>query len=289
MNIQRPHRPEQHRGFTLIELLTVIAIIGILAAMITPAIAKAKEKAKIALARQNMQVIIGAINSYSTTYGRLPASKQAQNAITETTPDFTFGTAPLADGTALVNLRGQNLLTLLNPGLAYQANNSEVVAILRNLQSFRNGQLPVNWNPAKSNPTYSLNPQNHDFLDGMKDVDYVKPPIGKASGIGPDGIIRDPWGNPYIITLDLNYDNRCRDAVYSLEAVSRDTTPGRPADMGYNGLRRFPVTAGSTDTGVNRFESGTTVMVWSFGPDGAFNAAAGANAQQNKDNILSWK
>jgi prepilin-type N-terminal cleavage/methylation domain-containing protein len=52
-------------GFTLIELLVVIAIIALLAAMILPALARAKEKAKVTRAVVELNDVGLALEMYS--------------------------------------------------------------------------------------------------------------------------------------------------------------------------------------------------------------------------------
>ena len=67
-------RVRSRRGFTLIELLIVIAIIGMLAALITAAVGKAKQAARKAEARTDIDAIGTGLSAYHSDHGIYPGA-----------------------------------------------------------------------------------------------------------------------------------------------------------------------------------------------------------------------
>jgi hypothetical protein len=153
----------------------------------------------------------------------------------------------------------------------YQTNNAEVIAILMDLTEYRNGKPTVN-------KDHIRNPQKTKFLNAPSASDNT------GAGVGTDGVFRDPWGNPYIISIDLNNDDKVKDAFYCLQAVSQTSDNTDAAKTGYYGLFNADPNPNSPN-----FEINGSVMVWSAGTDGLIDPAKKANDGVNRDNISNLK
>jgi type II secretory pathway pseudopilin PulG len=219
-------------AFTLIELLVVIAIIIILVGLLYPAYQAVQNQAKRTQAKNDLTQIVTAVNAFYTEYGRYPTSL---------TPDTTATYGPAGPNTndVLFNeLRACHL------------------------------QGGVLTDPSCSAASV-LNTRQIVFISPPS----VKDPANPRAGIGipgtgapaPVGQYWDPWGTPYNVRIDGDYDNATTNP-YGAQA-----TGGAGVD---------PITQG--------------VIGWSYGAERQ-QGTNGDNVYKNpttgaqSDDVISWQ
>jgi len=220
--------PSRHtRAFTLIELLVVIAIIAILVGLLFPAFKAVQNQARSTQAKNDLTQIVTAVNAFYTDYGKYPLPSTAA--------------------------AGDCAFSWTVPGIANSYGNDWLLNELRGCTA--------------AGPSCSGN-LNTPIINARQIV-YLSPPIVKdatnpKSGICPTGgnaanvgRFYDPWGSPYNVEFDSNYDNQM-------------TNP-------------YGATGGA---GVNPLPQGA--IGWSNGPD----LQLGTNSNgiyTNSDDVISWQ
>jgi general secretion pathway protein G len=69
------------RGFTLLELMVVLLILGLLASIAAPRVAKHLRKAKVETARIQVDALGAAVDSFNLDNGRFPSSDEGLEAL----------------------------------------------------------------------------------------------------------------------------------------------------------------------------------------------------------------
>ena len=242
-------------GFTLLEVMSVVMIIAILAAILLPVLARQKINAKAKLARLDCSSIAQAVTMYcSDNLGRFPIAGNPDRYIGG---QKRYGEEITGGNITFMGEDNNFMNTGSNPP------NADLMIIL----SAREG--------------LGKNKINSSHVRNIKEINYLRAKMTDSAGnpgVGPEGIFRDPFGNPYVVTIDKNGDDKCWDQYYGNERVSGtgpdheytdQPPPADNPDIGAHGLMRSEEKKNLPVSGDEHYaytQMGKA-MVWSAGPD----------------------
>lgn len=237
-------------GFTLIELIMVIAIIGILIALILPAISGVQRTAKDGHVTAEIRALEGAIASFKAQYGVEPPSLV-------TVHEVPAGWASDARSRAIIRRIWPQFNFAMNRDLNNNSDDTEVdpdgdghpgitITGAECLVAFLGGVLEGD------SPTgFSKNPANPFLTGGNRNPPSYDFDIGRLIDVNNNGLkeFADPFGNPYLY-LSANegqgYDwvNDTSTTVKDdLDVYPVDPPPGDARNMRFvylQGVPRFP-------------------------------------------------
>lgn len=164
------------KKFTLVEILVVIAVIGILASLILPAVTGANQQTMRLKAKADVSNIMSAIVKYESTYGKLPILMDGNSASSDYFENSNAGKM------GRLSKEGYYALIQTLSGVDLSADNA--IGLSGKYIEINDTSKTDNWQQGAR----AMNPRKTPFLDVPSDF--------------PKNGFVDPWGNEYVIILD---------------------------------------------------------------------------------------
>jgi len=237
-------------GLTLIELLTVVAILGILAAIIVPTTSSARTAAKKAKTRGQFAQWGAAIEAFRQEYGYYPTFESTGPGMNKVNGNTVGGT-----NLAAVHRFYETLVGSRRDGAA--------------LPTTTTGTPP---------PPQAQNPRRVQFIT-FTETDIVPVATTDAALTAKRGLIRDAFDNTDIAVLvDRNLDGAIKIGGTGGDSISTAPAVSPPDNTG---IRLAPLTSGTTPDIPTVAQGGLRLGVAFYSlPPGA---------RTTSDFIFSWK
>jgi prepilin-type N-terminal cleavage/methylation domain-containing protein len=161
-------RPGRVRGFTLVELLVVVSIIGVLVALLLPAVQSAREAARQVQCQNNLKQLALAIEQHVTATGRYPSNGWGHNYV----GDADCGTDDKQPGGWIYNVLPyfeQQSLRDIGQGLDPDAKSRAMLSVVQTPLSIVRcpTRAAATLAPSRPGGVMTLAGQNDKVLDGV--------------------------------------------------------------------------------------------------------------------------